>query len=51
MPSLQTSNWTVESKHSFMIGDKDTDMQAARNARTDGHLFPRGDPDAFVEPV
>ena len=42
-------NWPVERNGSFLIGDKDTDMQAARAANVTGYLFPGGDLDAFVQ--
>ena len=35
--------WDIDKNNSFLIGDKDTDIQAANNAGIDGYLFKDND--------
>jgi D-glycero-D-manno-heptose 1,7-bisphosphate phosphatase len=41
-------NWPVERERSVLIGDKDTDMEAARAANVRGLLFTGGNLETFV---
>jgi D-glycero-D-manno-heptose 1,7-bisphosphate phosphatase len=40
--------WPVDLERSFVVGDKKTDMEAARRAGVKGFLYPGGDLDVFV---
>jgi len=42
------ADWSLTPADVLMIGDKTSDMQAARRAGVAGHLFSGGDLDAFV---
>lgn len=41
-------DWRIDLGRSFMIGDKDTDMESAARAGVAGHLYKGGDLDDFV---
>jgi D,D-heptose 1,7-bisphosphate phosphatase len=40
--------WPLDLERSFVVGDKETDMETARRAGVTGLLYPGGDLDAFV---
>jgi D-glycero-D-manno-heptose 1,7-bisphosphate phosphatase len=44
-------NWELDARRCLMVGDKDTDMQAAAAAGVAGHLFPGGNLLEFVRPL
>lgn len=44
-------HWPVIAKGSFVIGDRDSDIEAAKAAHLPGFLFAGGDLDAFVAEI
>ena len=44
-------HWAVIPEGSFVIGDRDSDIEAATAAHLPGYLFAGGDLDAFVADI
>ena len=45
------SHWPTERQGSFIIGDKDSDLQAGRRAGVAGYLFKGGNLDSYVREI
>lgn len=45
------SEWGIQFEQSILIGDKESDMQAANAVGVQGYRFPGGDLDAFVSSI
>jgi len=45
------AHWPTELDRSFIIGDRDSDIEAGRRAGIAGHLFQGGDLDALVQAI
>ncbi len=45
------ADFAIDPAHSFLIGDKPTDLEAARRAGIPGHLFTGGDLDGLVREI
>ena len=45
------ADWPIDKVGSWLIGDKDTDVEAAARAGVRGHLFPGGNLDALVRSI
>ncbi len=45
------ADWPIDRSRSMLIGDRNTDIEAARRAGVTGHLFQGGDLDQFIQAV
>ena len=45
------AHWGVEGRRSILVGDKESDLEAARASGVEGYLYPGGNLLEFVEPL
>jgi lipopolysaccharide heptosyltransferase II len=45
------ADWPVDKRQSFMVGDKESDLEAAKAAGINGHLFTNGNLQAFIDVI
>ncbi len=45
------ADFPIDRERSFLVGDKESDLEAARRAGVEGHLFDGGDLDAMVREI
>jgi D-glycero-D-manno-heptose 1,7-bisphosphate phosphatase len=45
------NHWCVDMEHSFLVGDKQTDLDAAAAAGVTGYLFDGGDVSVFIKKI
>ena len=49
MLDLAANRWAIDKSKSFLIGDKNSDIECAKNFLIRGHLFKKGNLLSFIK--